>query len=42
MVTSNPEKGAEWFNEKYPSAYRHIVIEDIKDLTADYYITGIL
>jgi hypothetical protein len=32
MVTSKPEKLAEWFNEKYPGAYRHIVTEDIKDL----------
>jgi hypothetical protein len=33
VVTCGPEEFAEWFNERYPGAYRHIVTEDIKDLT---------
>jgi deoxyribodipyrimidine photolyase-like uncharacterized protein len=32
VVTCNPEKFAEWFNEKYPGAYRHVVAQDVKDM----------
>jgi len=33
MITSGPKKFVEWFNEKYPGAYRRIGEEDVKDMT---------
>ena len=33
MITSNPYKFAEWFNYKYPGAYRQLTFEDVKHLT---------
>jgi len=38
MVASNPEKLAEWFNEKYLGAYRQVVAEEVKDMT-DCWVT---
>ena len=39
MVTSSPEKFAEWFNDKYPGVYRKVVTDDVKDMrTVDYSI----
>jgi hypothetical protein len=33
VITSNPTKFAQWFNEKYPGAYRRISAGDVKDMT---------
>ncbi len=33
MVSSDPKHFAEWFNHKYPGAYRQITYEDVKDMT---------
>jgi hypothetical protein len=33
VITSNPTKFAQWFNEKYTGAYRRISTGDVKDLT---------
>ena len=33
MLTCSPQKFAEWFNEKYPGAYRQVVAQDVKDMT---------
>jgi hypothetical protein len=32
MVTSSPEKFAEWFNDKYPGVYCKVVTDDVKDM----------
>lgn len=32
-IIASPEKFAEWFNLKYPNAYRQISTEDVKDMT---------
>jgi hypothetical protein len=33
VITSNPTKFAQWFNEKYTGAYRRINTSDVKDMT---------
>lgn len=33
MLTSSPKTFAEWFNDKYPGAYRQVGAEDVKDMT---------
>ena len=33
MFISSPEQFADWFNEKYPGAYRPVTTEDIQDMT---------
>ena len=33
MFITNPEAFAQWFNARYPGAYRKITGEDVRDLT---------
>ncbi len=33
MLTSSPKEFADWFNEKYPGAYRRVAANDVKDMT---------
>ncbi len=33
MISNNPNDFAQWFNTRYPGAYRKITGEDIRDLT---------
>jgi hypothetical protein len=33
MISNNPNDFAQWFNKRYPGAYRKITGEDIRDLT---------
>lgn len=33
MIITSPAKFADWFNDKYPGAYRQISTQDVKDMT---------
>ena len=39
-ITSNPNRFAAWFNEKYPGAYRQITTEDVENMSVCGLIGG--